>query len=974
LLQTDEGATAAATKAAAQQQVLQRTGIHGAPPKRPPSATVVSSLRKATPATNGSRPDTGNGAVPPASEAELQALRAAMEQENREAQQRARSGSSSGSGAHSSTAVAESKSSSSDSGRAGAKGSKGVRSSSSSSGAKGTADYNAVAPAKGPAQFSMTDAHSLSRQLGRADARTQRARDLSAAVTLSEERFVLYSVPPVGPLEQYQARLRDTGAGGIKQIAVQTRDDDRSMETQTDTVTVAHKEVQFHLGHDDTALENMMAQLRQRRSRSGSSSGSSRRRSSGSSSESKSAPSEDPGVVYNGVHSQETEDARAAAATAASAAAGLSATASNSSAIDSGRAAARLSQFLRSAAAVMEVLCEENLAGAHGAAARAAAEAAAASEGARDRAAGRMFSAEARSSWEQLSARSSSSSSSSSSDAAALHELIGGCAVAAVAYSAGRPALLAAAYRRSTASRSQLAPGQDAVCVWSPATIATAAGGTSSSTTTSTATSSSLTAVLVGEGEIVSLCWGLAAAPHICLAGTAEGTVLLWDMRQQPPAAQRSRSGLSCGLRPPTYTTAYSSSSSSDGSGHTSAVVAVMPVPACSRGSDNSSSSSSSSSGGGGSGLFTTSSFLVASMDDRGTVIIWVATELPQGSDAAYNSAGSTHQSDLGLGPGGRVRFSHSRTLHVSAATAPYCTVRSSSQGAAGLTALLAAAATSTTTSSKSSSTSSIQQYEGLGPCATALAFCATDSNRFLVAGSSDGALLHSSRLGAPPPPRAYTAAAAAPAAAATVTCINFSPYCPEHFLAGCADGSVRLHRADSARPLAVWEGFAGGGDGASQRGHNSNSTASRKSKSSALLCGNVAICALQWSPHRAGVFYALDSSCLLHVFDLLVDDGGPLLTEPCSIDSSTVVGESKSGDASTYDASDSSSSCEQCAPCMALSSERLVVGSAPCIVAAAQGRVRRRPLSAWLWRSTTATSSGVSEAQQLEEKLSSLL
>jgi hypothetical protein len=553
--------------------------------------------------------------------------------------------------------------------------------------------------------------------------------------------------------------------------------------------------------------------------------------------------------------------------------------------------------------------------------------------------------------------------------------------VAAVAYSAGRPALLAAAYRRSSAARSQLAPGQDAVCVWSPAAAAaTAPAGATAS--------SSLTAVLVGEGEIVSLSWGLAAAPHICLAGTAEGTVLLWDMRQQPPAVQRSKAGFSCGLRPPTYITAYSSSSSSGG-GHTSAVVAVMPVPACSRGSDN--SSSSSSGGGGGSGLFTTSSFLVASMDDRGTVIIWVATELPQSSDAAYGSASSTHQSDLGLGPGGRVRLSHSRTLHVSGATAPYCTVRRSSQSVAGLAALLAAAATSTTTSSKSSSSSSasVQQYEGLGPCATALAFCATDSNRFLVAGSSDGVLLHSSRLGAPPPPRTYTAAAAtslkgfkaaAPAAAA-VTCISFSPYCPQHFLVGCADGSIRLHRADSARPLAVWEGFAGGGDGASQRGHNSSSN-SRNSKgrsSSALLCGSacVPICALQWSPHRAGVFYALDSSCMLHVFDLLVDDSGPLLTEHCSTNSSTAVGESKSGDASAYDTTDSSSSScsEQCGPCMALSSERLVVGSAPCIVVAAQGRVRRRPLSAWLWRSATnGTIGSASEAQQLEEKLSSLL
>lgn len=98
--------------------------------------------------------------------------------------------------------------------------------------------------------------------------------------------------------------------------------------------------------------------------------------------------------------------------------------------------------------------------------------------------------------------------------------------------------------------------------------------------------------------------------------------------------------GLPCGIRPPTYTTAGGAGAGGGGDGapldtgcgHTSTIVSIVPIPFGEGGGAD-------GGGGGGGGLGGVLSleeanfFQVASLDDRGTVSIWLASEAPRGDD-----------------------------------------------------------------------------------------------------------------------------------------------------------------------------------------------------------------------------------------------------------------------------------------------------------------------------------------------------
>lgn len=99
------------------------------------------------------------------------------------------------------------------------------------------------------------------------------------------------------------------------------------------------------------------------------------------------------------------------------------------------------------------------------------------------------------------------------------------------------------------------------------------------------------------------------------------------------------------------------------------------------------------------------------------------------------------------------------------------------------------------------------------------------------------------------------------------VNVIDFSPFGEPVFLAGCSDGSIRLHRLTSEHPLMQWSDSTGG--------H--------------------AVTGLQWSLTRPAVFLVQDDTSCVYVWDLLESDLGPVakqLVSPDKLVAMAVVGE----------------------------------------------------------------------------------
>ncbi|CAN0406187.1 unnamed protein product, partial [Hapterophycus canaliculatus] len=102
------------------------------------------------------------------------------------------------------------------------------------------------------------------------------------------------------------------------------------------------------------------------------------------------------------------------------------------------------------------------------------------------------------------------------------------------------------------------------------------------------------------------------------------------------------------------------------GCGHASTIVSVIPIPVAGGGGGGGGRVGGGirkSGGFGAEGLMSlgeANSFQVASLDDRGTVSIWLASEVPRGDEGGS-------QTDLGLSPGGRVRLALSKSLRPGA-------------------------------------------------------------------------------------------------------------------------------------------------------------------------------------------------------------------------------------------------------------------------------------------------------------------
>ncbi|XP_042566209.1 cytoplasmic dynein 2 intermediate chain 1 isoform X4 [Clupea harengus] len=263
---------------------------------------------------------------------------------------------------------------------------------------------------------------------------------------------------------------------------------------------------------------------------------------------------------------------------------------------------------------------------------------------------------------------------------------------------------------------------------------------------------------LVYESEVCCCCFSPGKATLV-FAGTSVGSVVLWDLREPSSSHYSLKIGESDWiLRYPTFSTDAVLSVS----GHLSTVRAVEPVTVpVSEGLRpelpllvNQEESL---------GL----SFLLASLDEKGVLNLWVVVELPKSSDAGS-------QTDLGLRPGGKVKLLHSSTLQT-------CDSRSSPH-----------------------------DVTHPGPLqALLLKFLPSDSSHYFI-GTNMGVVNHGTRHGLKAPPKFYSPQVAG-FRPVQISSLEFCSNGQPHFLVGCGDGSVRLHSIQSEQPLLEWSGSTGG-------------------------------------------------------------------------------------------------------------------------------------------------------------------
>ncbi|XP_056375524.1 cytoplasmic dynein 2 intermediate chain 1 isoform X2 [Hyla sarda] len=317
--------------------------------------------------------------------------------------------------------------------------------------------------------------------------------------------------------------------------------------------------------------------------------------------------------------------------------------------------------------------------------------------------------------------------------------------------------------------------------------------------------------ILVCESEVICCCFSPGKA-SLVFAGTVDGSVLVWDLREDSSMHQTM-------TIEDTIWTLRSSTFSTDGiftpMSHTHPVKAVEPVPSTETKDRGISSLSSPEEM---SGL----SFQVASLDESGHLILWVVVELRKA-----DPAGS--QSDLGLIPGGKVKLIHSSSIHLSDKFFRKNVLILGS------------------------------------PQTLNIKFLPRDFNHFVI-GTDMGLVTHGTRYGLIEPPLQYTSLHSK-LRPSQVTAIDFSPLGAAALLAGCSDGSIRLHTMSTEFPAMQW-----------------NDSTSGQS-----------VTALQWSLTRPTVFFVLDAASSVYIWDLSQNDLHPIAKEsimPDTVLSMSVFGE----------------------------------------------------------------------------------
>ena len=344
--------------------------------------------------------------------------------------------------------------------------------------------------------------------------------------------------------------------------------------------------------------------------------------------------------------------------------------------------------------------------------------------------------------------------------------------------------------------------------------------------------------------------WGPGDSHHLIVAGTEEGGVCVWDLREPPEVhAESAESGdvppgaLADGerLRRPSYDWwGDATGSIVDGWGDTPGSIVALGV-ALGDGASTSARSApapvtpgrepgregddhdgrprrdpAAAAANGSSLAGSTRDFYVVALDCWGKVSSFKVSELSrrEASDASI--------ADTGLRFGSRVRAArNARSIPYGAAAGDAPTGSRGSQGS----------------------------REG-GARAMAVTNRAGVAAEFYVAGE-DGRVLRGARYGTPTAPKAFVpcdpldaghAAASAPNEA--VVSLDFNPHFPNVFLAAYEGGSVAMYSTASSLASRRWDGV----------------TAAR-------------VIAARWSPARPSAFFVLDDECCVHAYDLLSDD-----------------------------------------------------------------------------------------------------
>nr|XP_054491968.1 cytoplasmic dynein 2 intermediate chain 1 [Agelaius phoeniceus] len=296
--------------------------------------------------------------------------------------------------------------------------------------------------------------------------------------------------------------------------------------------------------------------------------------------------------------------------------------------------------------------------------------------------------------------------------------------------------------------------------------------------------------VLICDSEVMCCCFSPSKATLV-FAGTADGSLLVWDLREDSrmhPCMMITETEWT--FRVPTFSTDGILNSVN----HTSPILAVEPV-STSLSSDHSYGLPSLSY----QEEMSSPPFQIASMDENGILNMWVVVEL-QKADVAGS------QTDLGLVPGGKVKLVHSSTMELSNSLFP-------------------------------------KDISQRMPQTLTIKFLSSNPNHFIV-GTNIGLVGHGTRHNLKVVPKLFRPQESR-LRSISITAIDFFPFGKPLFLVGCSDGSIRLHQMTSEYPLMQWNGSTKGQP----------------------------IIALQWALTRPAVFFALDASSNIYIWDLLEND-----------------------------------------------------------------------------------------------------
>ncbi|XP_067864101.1 cytoplasmic dynein 2 intermediate chain 1 isoform X6 [Heptranchias perlo] len=145
-------------------------------------------------------------------------------------------------------------------------------------------------------------------------------------------------------------------------------------------------------------------------------------------------------------------------------------------------------------------------------------------------------------------------------------------------------------------------------------------------------------------------------------------------------------------------------------------------------------------------------------------------------------------------------------------------------------------------------------------PQTLSIRFLPSDPNHFFI-GTDIGFVSHGTRHGLQVAPKLYKPQING-ARPVQVTSIDFCHFGKPMFLVGCSDGTIRLHSVTTERPVMQWN----------------ESTQGRSVRT------------VLWALTRPGMFFVLDASSRVYVWDLLQNDSKPVAQESLQPDKITTI------------------------------------------------------------------------------------